>query len=354
MKTSLHEFGPSDRDRWNDFVRAASNASILQSYEWGEVKRGTWIPHYVAAVDGAKLLCAALVLERSLPVVGRKIFYAPRGPVFTDAAQVGPFLEALAEFVTRHRGILLQVDPEIAEEDVRFPDAAVKAGFRRSPSNIQPRGTIILDVRPDEESLLKTFHHKTRYNIKLAEKKGVTVREENADAGVDVFYDLFRQTAERDRFMILHRSYFHRLWKTLSERHMAAIFVAYFQDEPLAAIFQTVFAGRMTYLYGASSNAHRNLMPNHLVHWRAIQWAKNRGVTHYDFWGIPANPKEGHPLWGVYRFKKGFCETETRWVGTYQRVLSPFWHRLYEKGVPAVKSVFRFLRTGSWQGSLEE
>jgi lipid II:glycine glycyltransferase (peptidoglycan interpeptide bridge formation enzyme) len=116
----------------------------------------------------------------------------------------------------------------------------------------------------------------------------------------------------------------------------------------------TVFGNRTTYLYGASSNEHRNLMPNHLVHWRAIEWAKSRGAEFYDFWGIPSRPHEQHPLWGVYRFKKGFCETETQWVGTYELIFNTFWYTVFEKGAAWFKMAVRFLKTGRIKTSLEE
>jgi lipid II:glycine glycyltransferase (peptidoglycan interpeptide bridge formation enzyme) len=211
-----------------------------------------------------------------------------------------------------------------------------------------------LDIRPETELLLKSFHHKTRYNIKLAEKKGVHVEEKNSKEGVDIFYDLFKSTSERDKFLILQKSYFNHLWKTLSDKNMCSIFIASYEGKPLSAIFLTVFGGRMTYLYGASSNEHRNLMPNHLVHWRAIEWAKKQNIESYDFWGIPAHPHEGHPLWGVYRFKKGFCEAETQWIGTYELILSPFWHVVFEKGAAWFKMAVRFIKTGRIKTSLGE
>lgn len=346
-----------DHEKWNAFVAASPHASLLQSYEWGKVKSGAWKPIYTAVVDDTEnILLAALILKRTLPFVGRSIFYCPRGPIFHtfDPVTLSFFFTAITELAKKEKTFVFRCDPEIPENQAEFVSLLKTSGLRYNPENIQPRGTIILDITPDTESLLKSFHHKTRYNIKLAEKKGVCIEEKNSADGVDVFYELFKTTSERDRFLILQKSYFLHLWKTLSEKNRCSVFVATYDGKPLSAIFLTVFGKRMTYLYGASSNEHRNLMPNHLVHWRAIEWAKKQGVESYDFWGIPAHPHEGHPLWGVYRFKKGFCEMETQWVGTYELIFSPFWHFVFEKGAAWFKMAVRFIKTGRIKTSLGE
>ncbi|NUM79248.1 peptidoglycan bridge formation glycyltransferase FemA/FemB family protein [bacterium] len=346
----------AQRDDWNAFVCKAPHASILQSFEWGEVKSGTWQPVYASVIDdNGQWLAAALILKRVLPM-GLSIFYIPRGPVFknNNPKLTQFFFEAIKKSAKQEKVIVIKCDPEIPETSAEWIGAFKNSGFTYNPENVQPRGTIILDIQPTSEELLKSFHHKTRYNIKLAEKKGVIIKEENSIQGIDLFYDLFKVTSERDHFMILHRSYFHHLWKTLAQKNMATVLVAYFNGQPLAAIFQTLFGSRMTYLYGASSNEHRNLMPNHLIHWQAILWAKNRGATTYDFWGIPSNPAEGHPLWGVYRFKKGFCETETKWMGTYECILNPVKYKLFTTIVHKAKTSIRFLKTGKIKSSLEE
>lgn len=346
----------TQRAAWNDFIRATPRGSILQSFEWGEVKSGTWQSIHARAIDdNGQWFAAALILKRVLPM-GLSIFYIPRGPVFSDydPQRIRFFFDSIRQLARQENVIVIKCDPEIPETAGEWIEAFQNSGFSYNPENVQPRGTIILDISADPDELIKSFHHKTRYNIKLAEKKGVIIKEENSVQGVDVFYDLFKITSERDHFMILHRSYFHHLWKTLSVHNMATVFAAYFEGKPLAAIFQTLFGSRMTYLYGASSNEHRNLMPNHLIHWHAILWAKKCGATSYDFWGIPSNPAEGHPLWGVYRFKKGFGEAETKWMGTYECILNPVKYKLFTAIVQKAKTSIRFLKTGKIKSSLEE
>lgn len=345
-----------DPAEWNDAVHASPYGSILQSFEWGRVKSGTWQPLYVRFTDGGRPIGQALILKRRLPATPFSILYAPRGPVLHEwtAKALHAVTAQICELARHHRALAFRCDPEIPESNVDAVNALQSAGLSRSPENVQPRGTIILDLRPDTEAMMAGYHHKTRYNIRLAFKKGIVVEEKNSAEGVDLFYDLFRTTAERDGFMILSKSYFHHLHGTLREKGFCTIFIAYYQNRPLAAIFQTVYGGRMTYLYGASSNEHRNLMPNHAVHWTAIEWARARGVTSYDLWGIPANPHEGHPLWGVYRFKKGFSETETNWIGTYELMFRPGWYRTLMVSAQTAKSIIRFFKTGKWKGSLGE
>ncbi len=349
-------FQKNQRERWNQFVAGHPNNSILQSYEWAVVKEGAWKPYFTAVVEGESILAVALILKRNLPLVGKTIFYSPRGPLFQERNPelARFFFQNIRVLAQKEKAILFRCDPEIPEGNSEFINLLTSNGLIRNEENVQPRGTIILDIRPSEEELLKTFHHKTRYNIKLAEKKGVVIEEMNSDDGVNLFYDLFQITGDRDKFLILQKKYFSRLRQTLSDKGFATIMVAKFEGQALGAVLLTAFGKRMTYLYGASSNAHRNLMPNHLLHWRAIQWGKSHDIEFYDFWGIPGNPSEKSPLWGVYRFKKGFCETETKWIGTFDLVISPFWTFCFEKGSKFLKNVLRFLKTGRWGDSLHE
>jgi peptidoglycan pentaglycine glycine transferase (the first glycine) len=351
------EVDHTKREQWDRFVRSSVNPTFIQSFEWGEVKSGTWIPNYLAVGDDTEnYLTTALILKRRIPGTGKFVLYCPRGPVFKnfDPEVITFFFDSISIFAKKHKAILLKCDPEIPETTEVLINLFHSIGLIFNPENIQPRATIILDLHPPEDNLLQSFHHKTRYNIKLAQKKGVEIREVVTKDGVDVFYDLFRLTSDRDRFLILQKSYFYHLWETLYPKGMCAVFTAHYQNQPLAAIFQIIFGDTMTYLYGASSNEHRNLMPNHLIHWHAIQWAKSRNILKYDFWGIPSNPHDRHPLWGVYRFKKGFCETETRWIGMIERVYKPCWNWLFTQGAHGFKKTARFIRTGSLRTPLEE
>lgn len=178
-----------DEKKWNDFVQASPHASLLQSYEWGTVKRGAWKPFYTAVVDESEnILASALILKRPLPFVGRSIFYCPRGPIIKnhDRNILSFFFTSIKELAIIEKVFVFRCDPEIPESETEYIKRLTDCGLRYNSENIQPRGTIILDIKPDTDSLLKSFHHKTRYNIKLAEKKGIRIEEKNSLDGVDI------------------------------------------------------------------------------------------------------------------------------------------------------------------------
>lgn len=343
-----------EKANFNAFVSASRYGSILQSFEWGDVKSGTWKPIRVALMKGTEIRATAVLLKRALPF--KSILYAPRGPVldFRNTQLVGTVSEQIKSLAAAENCVVLKCDPEIEETANGEIDGLKQNGFIFSQDNIQPRATILLDIREEPDALLKSFHHKTRYNIRLAEKKGVIVREENSRTGIDHYYSLFKTTSERNRFLILKKEYFVRLWETLSPPGYCTVFTAFFEDQPLASILVTQFGKRMTYLYGASSNQHRNLMPNHLLHWKAILRAREQGMETYDFWGIPGNVTRNHPLYGVYRFKKGFQETETRWIGTCELVFNKLFYSVLTRGINLAKSGVRLIKTGRIKGSLHE
>jgi lipid II:glycine glycyltransferase (peptidoglycan interpeptide bridge formation enzyme) len=177
---------------------------------------------------------------------------------------------------------------------------------------------------------------KTRYNIRLAEKKGVRVRQ-GEEADLAGYYELARLTARRDGFDIHNLAYYQMAYRLFSP-HQCARLLAEFEGALLAALLVFKFGSSAYYFYGASSNEHRNLMPAYLIQWAAIRWAKAQGCTHYDLWGIPDAPpamleaefqERQDGLWGVYRFKRGFGGQIVKSIGAYDYVYQPLWYRLY-------------------------
>ncbi|MFC1510912.1 lipid II:glycine glycyltransferase FemX, partial [Candidatus Margulisiibacteriota bacterium] len=223
-----------------------------------------------------------------------------------------------------------------------------------SPKQVQPRATFLVDLTPEADDILKSFEEKTRYNIRLAMKKDVTVEEEVDKKGIETFYKLYIQTAQRDNFLIHPPEYYQAIRELLFEKGLGTNFVAYYEGQPIAAVIVFCFGSKVWYMYGASSSEHRKLMPNHLLHWRVIKWAKRMNFKTYDLWGIPARPKEGHPLWGVYRFKKGFRGKMVMNVGAYDFPYSPLYYRLFEHGVIWAKNLRSLLTKGKIEDSLGE
>lgn len=324
---------------WNSFVVTSPRGHILQSSQWGQLKeRFGWQVARVAVEDQGQWLAGAQVLFRPLPFGLKTIAYVPKGPIWANEEVVETLLEALHQLCRQRRAIFLKIEPDLAE-DHTLAQRFTELGFRASPQTIQPRCTILLDLTPDYEDILARMKSKTRYNIGLAARKGVTVREGTVE-DLPGFYRLMQLTGERDRFGIHSESYYQAAHQLFVPQSLAKLFLATFEDQVLAGIMAFAFGPRAWYMYGASSDEHRDLMPNHLLQWEAIKWARERGCLTYDWWGIPDEKEEtlereflkrSNGLWGVYRFKRGFGGQIVHYLGAYDYVYSPLLYRLYSR-----------------------
>jgi lipid II:glycine glycyltransferase (peptidoglycan interpeptide bridge formation enzyme) len=282
------------------------------------------------------------LLKRTLPGLRKSIFYSPRGPVLDfEREDVWRYLlSEVAALAGQEGAILWKIDPDIPVENEKVKELLLASGFRLAVAGsgfegVQPRHVFRLDITPPAEEILASFHPKTRYNLRLAQKRGVTIKSDCAPEDLPVFYDLLTETARRDRFLIRSYSYFETIWRELVARDYARLFLAYYQGEPIAGTLAFIFGDKAWYLYGASSNRHRNVMPNYLLQWTMILWAKERGCRIYDFRGVPGKEVgEDHPLYGLYRFKKGFNGIFTEFIGEYDYVYSPFYYWLWQAAQP--------------------
>lgn len=354
------EITPNDRDWWNSFVAEASGASILQSYEWGEIKEKTgWEVKRLGIRDNWKLVGGVSLLKRNFPRLPFSLLYAPRGPIFqtSSPSEMEMYLQILSQaIVDAYQGEWvagLKIDPEVSNTDSSITTLLSRMGFQRAKKEIQPRVTTIIDLEPSLEQILASFEEKTRYNIRLAHKKGIRVRDDTTLAGVERFYQLYVETSRRDRFNIRSLGYYETVFQELSPRGELKIFTAFYEGAPIASIWVFSFGKRAWYMYGASSNQERNRMPNHALQWHAIEWAKNEGKTSYDLWGIPALPDPEHPLYGVYRFKKGFNGEQKEWVGMHQKAFQPIFYAL-EEGIQWYSRFRNLITRGSFADSLQE
>jgi peptidoglycan pentaglycine glycine transferase (the first glycine) len=335
--------GAGERELWNGFVGSARNGHVLQSFEWGEFKSAYgWQPIRLLFFRGGEPVAAACVLKR---VVGPlSVCYAPKGPVldYGDGELAGKVLDTMIRTAKRHRAIYLKIDPDVCLEDESTRGVLRRHGFRPGES-IQRPNTMMLDISGSEEDVLGRMKPKWRYNIRLAEKKGVEIVAARP-GDFPEFYRVYKETGERDLFIIRPYDYCRLEWQTFLDAGMASFWMARYEGQTLAGIMPFALGKRMWYFFGASSNLHRNLMPNHLLQWRAIQWGRAQGCTEYDMWGIPDVLEEGQPLWGVYLFKQGFGAEVTRWAGAHDRVLQPALYTLWTRGVPAYMRLRRRLK----------
>ncbi len=347
----------ADKNRWNEFASSQTDPEVLQSYEWGELKGCFgWQPIRIAVEDNGTIIAGVSILKREIPYLKHCLFYAPRGPIvkYSKAEALHFLLSAIEKEADKQHAVSFKIDPAIEEDRKDVLDALHKIGFEKSSKQVQPRATILLDIRPDLETLLKSFEEKTRYNIRLSEKKGVVVREDKSEQGVAAFYQLYLETAKRDNFIIHPLRYYQKIREIMLDNGLGTNFIAYHNDKPVGAVIVFNFGTRLWYMYGASASEARNVMPNHLLHWEIIKWAKEKNLQTYDLWGIPAKPHEKHPLWGVYRFKKGFKGKTVKYIGAYD---FPYSHILYhglELGLKLWQNFRSLISKGKIEDSLGE
>jgi lipid II:glycine glycyltransferase (peptidoglycan interpeptide bridge formation enzyme) len=351
----LRAVAGEQREQWDDFVNEHAGGHLLQSWGWGELKAGAgWHPQRFALWDDdcRRIVAAAQVLCRSLPHLPLRaghLAYIPRGPVidWSQPALCTSFFAQLQAVLRRQGTLTLLIEPERVVSVAGGAGSAGGAGVEKGSLSedfaaflvrparpIQPLRTILLNLTPDEETLLARMKEKWRYNVRLAGRKGVTVRVAATPDDVRAWYALLQTTGERDQFGVHTLDYYLSAWQILAPRNQGRLLLAEYDGQLLAGIFVGLFAKEGIYLYGASGNVYRNLMPNYLLQWEAIRWAKQQGATRYDFWGIPETDDMDEAMAGVYRFKSGWGGEVVRFVGCYEHLLRPRAMRLARKLLP--------------------
>lgn len=310
-------------EKWNDFIARSSQASFLQSWQWGEMQRTLSVPFWRLVVGSSEQPQAvALVLRRDLPM-GRSWLYIPRGPVCASSVPSAEAWQDLhAQLVTlaqEQRSLFVRVEPSWPPSTDVF---LTQGGWRKAEREVQPRHTLVVDITQSEDALLASLHHKTRYNIRLAEKKGVVTRFSTAPADLEHFIALSQHVQGRSVFRYHPASYYQAMLKTLSEAGQLEVAIAEHEGQVLAAHILISFAGTTTYVHGASASLKRELMAPHLLQWQSIQRAKARGDRAYDFFGVaPVEGGADHPWAGITRFKEGFGGQRVSYVGAYDYVV---------------------------------
>ncbi len=321
----------STREQWDDFVSTHPSGHLLQSWDWGELKATAgWSPLRLALWEGERIVAAAQILRRTaahVPLQAGHLAYMPKGPVldWSQAALCETFFTQLHSYLRKQGAVALHMElgqaVDSSEREVILHSlAAMQAQQVRV---IQPLRTIVLDLSPTEETLLAQMKEKWRYNIRLAGRKGVTVRVAQCVEDVQAWYTLLQATGERDQFGIHTLAYYQQAWERLRTRNELQLLLAEYNGQLLAGIFVSLFARQAIYLYGASNNELRQLMPNYLLQWEAIRWAKEHGARQYDFWGIPETEADNEAMAGVYRFKRGWGGRVVQFLGCYELVYHP-------------------------------
>lgn len=321
---------------YEDFVQGHPKGNFAQSYFWSKQKSmWTWRAIACRGEDGA-IKGTVSFLIRKMPGFGRSMMYASRGPVcdIHDYDTMNELFAAAKELAKEFKAYVIKIDPDVPSSETEFADYMKQYGFRVKEGGvrfeaIQPKYVFRLYLNGrNEEELMASFHQKTRYNIRLAERKGVEVRICGKEM-IPAFSKLMLETGVRDGFVTRPQAYFENMLDNLGEH--CRLYMAFVGDKPIAGTLAIWYGDKVWYLYGASSNEDRNYMPNYLLQWSMIRWAVEKGSRVYDFRGVPGDVGEDHPLYGLVKFKRGFNGDYTEFVGEMDLVLSPFFYRVIEK-----------------------
>jgi hypothetical protein len=311
-----------------------------------------------------------LLLSREV-LPGLRLAYVPHGPAISEPPQAAVFLTRLGKALAPllpPAAAMIRFDLPWPEQSTEVPPMLKHPELKKA-TDIQPASTVVIDLNSGEEELLAAMSAKTRYNIRLSFKKGVRVSE-GGEAELAAWYDLYRETARRDRISLHSFAYYRSLFVAPGReggrdacgstaaggdagreggRDAALprlkLLLARAGNELLAGIIVALHRDTATYLYGASSNRGRNLMPNHALQWRAMQLAREEGCRSYDLFGIPPRPDPGHPMHGLYRFKTGFGGHIIHRYGCHDLPLRPLLYSVY-RGAEQCRSYYyrRFLK----------
>ncbi|HOY56356.1 MAG TPA: peptidoglycan bridge formation glycyltransferase FemA/FemB family protein [bacterium] len=346
MRIELITANTSTNCEINDFVvRNSFPAAFLQTWQWSDFRAslGEKIWRLAVRDENGFLLAVAAFFSKPLPL--QKIYLdCPRGPIFSSVVNLAQRLEIiklLANFLVKtiQRQIVFIRTENNQPTQPAITLTYTQAGFKKPElliHAVNPAATLVLDLSKTEEEILANMHPKWRYNIKLAQKRGVLINHQHS---IDGFYQLLVTTAKRDKIKIFSKKYYKNLINFFSVMpdFKLKLFFAEYEDEVLAAIMVIGFGNTAIYLHGGSSNRNREVMPNHAVQWHAIKWAKENKYQWYDFWGIATAEKNNYvgDAWtGITHFKKGFVNASTGqeliYGGAWDLVQNFFWYNFFK------------------------
>jgi peptidoglycan pentaglycine glycine transferase (the first glycine) len=308
----------TDREQWNHFLINQPEGHLLQSYEWGELieQQGGRV-YRLGVLENEHLTGAMMLLVADIPLPvrfpGRRPcwLYCPRGPVVTDPQ--APALRALVEeahkIASEEHAVVLRLEPNITEDDSKsneWLETYSVLGFQTNPMAIHGRRSWTLDLRPDMDTLFANFRKAWRYDIRVAERRGMIVREAASDADFDAYYALLQSTSKRDGFFIHNKEHHKEMFRLYAPNGDAVLYLAELEGELLAAKMLIRFGSWCYDMFGATSEKDHGFPKAHLIQYRCLQWAKEKGCHYFDFRIIPEILEPGEEMWGVYQFKKGF------------------------------------------------
>ncbi len=336
-------------EEYNNFLHTyPSFVSFMQDLRWGVVKNN-WNQEAVYLKKDGKITAAMMILIQKVPHTNVAFMYAPRGPVcdIYDIDTVNALVKEVEPLAKKYNAYVLKFDPQVKYDeklDKMYKEAGYKTtGKDPNPDDvIQPLHDAVLYLEgKTEEELMKSFAEKTRYNIRLSGRKGVTVRYSRDKEDLKTFYDIYKVTTIRDKIGCRPYEYFERMLEAYDEDHLR-IYIAEHKGDKLSAAIATCYGGELFYVYGSSSNEKRNLMPNYAMQMEMIRWGLERKCKTYNFGGIiHINPNDG-----LFKFKMGFCRDEglETYIGEFSKVYKKATFFGITKLLPIKKKIERKIR----------
>lgn len=323
-----------EKDLYNSVV-----SHPLQSWQWGEFRKKTGVKvERIGFFDQGKLQKAFQTTFHPLPLIGKTAGYVPKASV-PDEDQ----LAALKQLGAQNQALFIKLEPNVSKvaeipnpvEPTKTSDFDTLANFLEThdctPGKpLFTQYTFDLDLSPSEETLFANLSSKTRYNINLAQKKGVQIYENTSLEGMEQYLEILAETTQRQGFYAHSPAYFRQMWESLGQTGMLHIFHAVYNETIIVSWIMFVFNGVMYYPYGASRSVHRDVMASNLMMWEMIKWGKSQNCSHFDMWGaLGPNPDEKSPWFGFHRFKKGYGGVLREFLGTYDLVLDFPMYKLF-------------------------
>jgi lipid II:glycine glycyltransferase (peptidoglycan interpeptide bridge formation enzyme) len=335
-----------DKDQWNNFlISQQPRGHLLQAYEWGDLKPILGGGYYrLGALEDGRLIGTMMLYENYVPIPipglrnRLKYLYCSRGPTVgsPDSPALLALLEHAHQLAGKTHAILLRLEPNITDDDPdmdRWIAVYHKLGFRSNPNPVHLPRCWVLDIRPPMKDLFAHFKTTWRQNIRVAERKGVIVREVKTEADLQAYYEIYKETSERDDFFIHTLDYHKAILNAFGSQGEAVLYIAEHEGDILAARLIICMGKWCWDMFGASSNHKRNLKATYLLQYRCLEWAKEHGCDYFDFRVIPTILEPGQDMWGVYEFKHGFGGFSRMNMPTQDYVYRPLLNAAWNKVV---------------------
>ncbi len=355
---------PDRYEEYEAFLQSRKEGHFLQSLAWAKVK-DMWKNEILIVEDeNGKIKGSMSLLIRKIPFFPLTIMYAPRGPVCDryDAETIKELVDGARQLAKKHKSYVLKIDPDVEASDEKFCKIMKDLKFRFNKSKnfegVQPRFVVRKDVsgldgtdKDGNDKLIMSFESKTRYNVRVAMRKGVYAKIGTRE-DLAAFHEVMMVTGVRDGFLPRSLEYFEKMYDEMGDA--LRLYLIYYNDVLVSGAIAILYGNKVWYLYGASSNEYRNVMPNYLMQYEMMKWAVENNCDVYDFRGVSGDLNKGNQLAGLLRFKIGFINEEDQakggglveFVGALDYVFKPFMYFFIEKGERTYRELRRriFLR----------